>query len=79
MARSYKYHDKNMMKELHKIWGKDDKHYFNEVRRFSEQLRTILAAEQDHVVHEPDGAWDSTTLREEVRTMYDEMEQNTQE
>jgi monovalent cation:proton antiporter-2 (CPA2) family protein len=79
MARSFKYHDNNIMKELHKIWGKDDKHYFNEVRRFSEQLGTILAAEQDHVVHEHDGAWDSTTLREEVRTMYDEMEQNKQE
>lgn len=75
MARSFKYHDNVIMKELHKLWGQDEKHYFNEVRRFSEQLETILAAEQEQVVHANDGAWDSTTLREEIRHMYEEMQQ----
>jgi voltage-gated potassium channel Kch len=74
MARSFRYHDSMIMRELHKLWGKDDKHYFNEVRRFSEQLETILSAEQDQTLHEHDGAWDSTSLREEVQTMYEEMQ-----
>ena len=79
MARAFKYHDNNIMKELHKLWGQDDKHYFNEVRRFSEQLETILSAEQDQVEHEHDGAWDSTTLREEIKYMYEEMQQKDKE
>jgi hypothetical protein len=78
MARSFKYHDEIIMQELHKLWGKDDKHYINEVRRFSEQLETILAAEQDLVVHEHDGAWDATTLREEMKQMYEEMNRESE-
>ena len=74
MARMFRYHDNLIMQELHKLWGTDDKHYFNEVRRFSEQLEDILASEQDQSLNENDGAWDATTLREEVRQMYAQMD-----
>ncbi len=73
MARTFRFHDAQIMNELHKLWGTDDRKYFSEVKRFSEQLETILAAEQGQVLHENDNAWDSTTLREEVQSMYEEM------
>jgi glutathione-regulated potassium-efflux system ancillary protein KefC len=73
MARIFRYHDNLIMQELFKLRGKDQKHYFNEVRRFSEQLENILSSEQDQSLNENDSAWDATTLREEIRQMYSEM------
>ncbi|MCB0807133.1 MAG: cation:proton antiporter, partial [Bacteroidales bacterium] len=73
MARMFRYHDNQIMQELHKLWGTDEKHYFNEVRRFSDQLENIFASEQGQTLHENDSAWDATTLREEIRQMYAEM------
>ncbi|MEZ5082884.1 MAG: monovalent cation:proton antiporter-2 (CPA2) family protein [Bacteroidales bacterium] len=74
LARSFKYHDNIIMQELHKLWGKDDKHYMHEVKRYSQQLEALLSAEQDGVIHENDSAWDPVSIREEVIQMYDEME-----
>lgn len=73
VARSFKYHDNIIMQELHKLWGKDDKHYMHEVKRFSQQLEDTLAAEQQGVVYENDSAWDPVSIREEVKQMYEEM------
>jgi len=69
-ARIFRYHDELVMKELHQLWGKDEKRYITEARKFSEQLENLLLAEQDQSIHENDGAWDATTLREEVREIY---------
>ena len=69
-ARSFKYHDQIIMKELHKIWKEDTGKYIIEVRKFSEQLENILLAEQSSPIHESDDAWDATSLREEVKEMY---------
>jgi voltage-gated potassium channel Kch len=69
-ARSFKYHDQIIMKELHKIWKEDTGKYIMEVRKFSEQLENILLAEQSSPIHESDDAWDATSLREEVMEMY---------
>ncbi|MCB2221286.1 MAG: monovalent cation:proton antiporter-2 (CPA2) family protein [Bacteroidetes bacterium] len=73
MARMFRYHDNLIMKELHQLRGKDEKHYFNEVRRFSEQLENILSSEQHQSLNDNDSAWDASTLREEIRQMYSEM------
>jgi voltage-gated potassium channel Kch len=72
-ARSFRFHDREMMDELQKLWQGDKKKYINEARRFSQQLDNILLTEKDHVLHESDSAWDSDTIREEVREIYAEM------
>lgn len=70
-ARSFRYHDELMMKELHHIWHNDKRKYINEVRRFSQQLENILISEKDHALHESDNAWDIESRREEIREMYE--------
>jgi voltage-gated potassium channel Kch len=70
-ARSFRYHDELMMKELHQLWHEDKRKYINEVRRFSQQLENILISEKDHALHESDHAWDIESRREEIREMYE--------
>jgi voltage-gated potassium channel Kch len=70
-ARSFRYHDELMMKELHHIWHGDKRKYIDEVRRFSQQLENILISEKDHALHESDHAWDIESRREEIREMYE--------
>jgi voltage-gated potassium channel Kch len=70
-ARSFRYHDELMMKELHQIWHEDKRKYINEARRFSQQLENILISEKDHALHESDHAWDIESRREEIREMYE--------
>ena len=67
-----------MMRELQKLWRGDKRKYINEARRFSQQLDNMLLAEKDHVLHESDHAWDTETLREEVREIYAEMARENQ-
>ena len=69
-ARTFRYHDEIVMVELQKIWKGDKKKYVSKVRRYTEQLETILSAEQNYSVHESDHAWDVDTLREEIQEMY---------
>ncbi len=71
-ARSFRYHDEIIMNEMFKIWKSEEsqKKYINEARRFSEQLESILLAEQENAIHESDHAWDVDSLREEVREIY---------
>jgi hypothetical protein len=68
-----------VMKELYQLWGKDDKKYITEARKFSEQLENLLLAEHDQSNHESDSAWDSTTLREEMKELYEKMKENNTE
>jgi monovalent cation:proton antiporter-2 (CPA2) family protein len=70
-ARSFRYHDEQMMKELHQLWHEDKRKYINEVRRFSLQLENILLSEKDQALHESDHAWDIESRREEIREMYE--------
>jgi voltage-gated potassium channel Kch len=72
-ARTFKYHDTEMMKELHALWNSDKRKYINEARRFSQQLENILLTEKDHALHESDHAWDVESLREEAREIYESM------
>jgi monovalent cation:proton antiporter-2 (CPA2) family protein len=72
-ARSFRYHDQIMMKELHQIWHDDKRKYIDEVRRFNQQLENILISEKDQVLHESDHAWDIESRREEIREIYEKL------
>jgi len=70
---SFKFHDKNIMDELFKLWKEDDKSYIKEAKRFSSELEKVFLAEREESIHESDMAWDSATLREEIREIYAEL------
>ncbi len=73
-ARSFRYHDEMVMSEIYQIYKeeKNRKRYIAKVRKFSEQLESMLAAEQDITIHESDSAWDVDSLRKEIREIYAE-------
>jgi len=75
-ARTFKHHDTEVLHELFKHYEQDEKQYLNEARRFSKELEELLQTEQNQSIHESDTAWDVTTLREEVREIYAEIEKN---
>jgi voltage-gated potassium channel Kch len=73
LARSFKHHDLEVMKELHKLWKEDKGKYIMAANKFSEQLENILLAEQTGSIHESDSAWDPVSLREEIREIYNQL------
>ena len=79
LARSFRHHDLWIMKELHKLWKEDSNRYILAANRFAEQLENTLLAEQNGPIHEADSAWDATTLREEVREIYNQIKKNQEE
>ena len=78
-ARAFKYHDEEVMEELHRHWKEDEKKYITEARKFSEQLESILLAEQEQSIHEADSAFDITSRREEIRKIYEQMRKEEEE
>lgn len=73
-ARAFKFHDEEIMRELYKSHKEkiSRKNYIDQVREFSEQLENIFLAEQEHILHESDSAFDIETRREEIREMEEE-------
>jgi monovalent cation:proton antiporter-2 (CPA2) family protein len=78
-ARTFRYHDEIVMNELHQIWHEEDRKFFSEARRHTEQLENLLLAELDQPLHDADHAWDATTLREEVRELYGRISEEEEE
>lgn len=76
---SFKFHDQKIMDELFKLWKEDDRSYIKEAKRFSSELEKVFLAEREESIHESDMAWDSTTLREEVREIYAEIKEGKNE
>ena len=47
--------------------------YIKEAKRFREELENILLAEKENSIHESDGAWDNSSIREEIKGLYPEI------
>jgi monovalent cation:proton antiporter-2 (CPA2) family protein len=77
-ARMFKDHDEQVTGELFKLWGKDQKAYILEAKRFAEELRTLLSSETDYTQDELDDAWDVQSLRREVQELYGQTEANAE-
>lgn len=71
-ARTFKYHDNQVMKKLQKLWKEDKKDYISEARKFSEQLEEILLAELHTHIHDSDNAWDFNSRMEEYKEIVNE-------
>jgi hypothetical protein len=78
-ALIYKHQDQLMEKELYKHFEKDEKKYILEARRLSDDLETMLKSVNEQSIHEADNAWDNTTLREEVKLLYADMQSNSED
>lgn len=65
-GRTFKHHEDEVVQELYKHWQKDEKHFIQETRRFSEQLSETLQTERNYSIHDGDDAWDANSLREEA-------------
>lgn len=78
-ARYFRYHDEEVMQELHKHWNEDKNKYISEARRFTEQLENLLMAEQENSIHDADAAWDIESRREEVKKMNEAMNKDKPE
>lgn len=65
-ARTFKHHEQQVIMDLYEHWLKDEGHFIQETRRFSEQLAEVLQAEKDYSIHEADCAWDVESIREEA-------------
>ena len=72
-ANIFKYHDDQVVKELFVVLKEDKKRYIKEAKRFTESLEKRLMEEQEYSIHESDNAWDVTTLREEVKSIYSDI------
>ncbi|MCG8701670.1 MAG: monovalent cation:proton antiporter-2 (CPA2) family protein [Bacteroidales bacterium] len=74
LRRTFKHHDELIMDELYTHWGEDRDKYIKEANRFSQELENILLADHSEPIHHADDAWDSSSLREEVKDIYEEFQ-----
>ncbi len=77
LARTFKQHHQKVVEELFHHYGEDEKKYLSEAKKYASELEGILRTEKEETIHDDDSAWDVTTLREEVRVIYSEMEEGS--
>jgi hypothetical protein len=73
-ARIFKHYDDEVMQELYEHYLVDEKKYLSESKRIANELEDLLETEKEQPIHLEDCAWDVSTLREEVRELYAEMD-----
>ena len=78
-ARIFKHYDSEVMSELFEHYQEDEKKYLSESKRIANELEELLQTEKERALHVEDSAWDVTTLREEVREVYAEMDKGGNE
>jgi voltage-gated potassium channel Kch len=72
-ARTFRHADREMEKELFNHYDSDEQKYISEAQRLSAELEKLLRSENDQSIHEYDTAWDNTTLREEAKKIFAEL------
>lgn len=70
--RTFKHHEKEVLLDLYALWKEDDKKFIQEARRFSEQLSEIMQTEKDYLIHEPDYAWNVSSISDEAESQNNE-------
>jgi glutathione-regulated potassium-efflux system ancillary protein KefC len=73
-AKIFKYYDEEVMHKLFEHYEEDEKKYLSEAKRLADDLEELFRTEKAEPIHDIDCAWDVTTLREEAREVYAEME-----
>ncbi len=74
LARTFRVHHQKIVEGLYHHYQKDEKKYLSEAKKYASQLEEVLRTEKEETIHDADGSWDVTSLREEVREIYAEMD-----
>ena len=77
LARTFRVHHQMIVEELFHHYEEDEKKYLSEAKRYAGELEELFRTEKEETIHDADSAWDVTTLREEMREIYAEMDQNS--
>jgi voltage-gated potassium channel Kch len=73
-ARIFKQYDEEVMHKLFEHYEEEEKKYLCEAKRLAGELEELFRTEQEEPIHNVDSAWDVSTLSEEVREIYAEMD-----
>jgi len=76
LARTFRVHHQMIVEELFHHYDEDEKKYLSEAKRYAGELEELFRTEKEETIHDADSAWDVTTLREEIREIYAEMDQS---
>lgn len=63
-ARKFRAHDEHAVRELSEFWEKDEKDYFNEVRRQVSAVEQAFASDREDLAREGDDGWARPVERE---------------
>jgi len=76
LARTFRRHNQEVIQELCHHYEEDEKKYLSEAKKYASELEELLRTEKEETHHDTDHAWDVTTLREEIRETYAEMDKD---
>jgi len=76
LARTFRRHNQEVIRELFHHFQKDEKKYLSEAKRYASELEELLRTEKEESIHDTDHSWDVTSLREEIRETYAEMDKD---
>jgi hypothetical protein len=77
LARTFRVHHQKVVEDLYHHYKVDEKKYLSEAKKHVSQLEKLLRTEKEETIHDADGSWDVTSLREEVREIYAEMDKDS--
>lgn len=71
LGRIFRRHNNEMIQDLCKHHGEDEKKYLSEAKKHALEVEEILRAEQDDTSYQDDHSWDDTPRREESLDLLD--------
>ncbi len=77
LSKTFKRHHQRVVEELYHHYDDDEKKYLSEAKKYANELEGLLRTEKEDTIHDADTAWDVTTMREEVRESYAEIDKNS--
>ena len=78
LARTFRQHNRMVIREMFQHHGEDEKKYLSETKKYASDLEELFRAELEDTSHHSDHSWDVESLREEIREIYAEMGKNTE-
>jgi len=67
LGRTFRKHNHDMIRDLCRHYGEDEKKYLSEARKHALEVEELLRGEQDENSYQDDHSWDETPRREEIR------------
>ena len=71
LGRIFRRHNHEVIRDLCKHHGEDEKKYLSEAKKHALEVEEILRAEQEDTTYQDDHSWDDTPRREESLDLLD--------